>query len=771
MLAKARPGKVLRRWVISFVCFVAATTTVVSSVLSSWYSRESIRAFGELAVKELRQTANTMELLDESIKNTGFLLVQDTDVTVLMSSATPLEPVALGVRRTIMHAMLANPMIASVYLVNKRANVIIGSPSPESAVARDYHRRIAALVQGRRENAIIRIDSRETALVPGASATAGILSYVFFTARMSGPDDSFLIINLRADDIFGKIIDASPIKGHVILVVNRGGETVFPRTSDAPYAPEELARALAMVASDPGGTGSILGARIGAQLNLVAFASSEVLGYRFVSITPYDVVLRTAVQLRNRTIVLGVLIFAAGLLLSVLIARRFYEPLGMLVQKYAGGNALRRPGDEYKMLGDVLESSSTRATSLDDFVGRNLPLIRQDYLQRILDGRIGLEAAGTRERLRELGVEFHHGVFRAVLLALDQPKDAQAGRVAAGLEALRRKAGAIGERMTDGACCREVIDGADGLSVILLLNYPEDTKENAERARGMCMALGEAMRREHGFSVTAAIGRECAGGIKDSYLGARELMGYRIKYGEGAILDDQLVAADIRGHDLFPRDEEKDLLESIRTLSQERMRESVRRLFEQFRGFSSNDISRALLHVLYGGLQAISDMTRVERVSVDVDLFSVYGRMNRCASLSEMETELAGFYGGMIEKLERSIRQSGTSHTHVMKKVVDYLEANYHDPRISLDLVAAQVTMNPAYLGRIIKDYLGSHFTDYLNRLRLEKAKELLVGSTLTISEVSQKTGFSSPSYFIACFKKQLGMTPVAYRNIKAIQA
>jgi hypothetical protein len=361
MLAMLRQGKVLRRWVISFVCFVAATTIVVSTVLSSWYSRESIRAFGELAVKELRQTANTMELLDESIKNTGFLLVQDTDVTVLMSTATPLEQVALGVRRTMMHAMLANPMIASVYLVNKRANVILGSPSPGSAVARDYHRRIAALVQDQQENAIIRIDSHETALVPGATAAAGILSYVFFTARMGGPDDSFLIINLRADDIFGRIIDANPIKGHVILVVNRGGETVFSRKSDAPYTPEELARALAMVSGDPGDTGTILGARIGGQANLVAFAGSEVLGYRFVSITPYDVVLRSSTMLRNRTIILGVFLFAAGLLLSMLIARRFYEPLGRLVQKYAGGSALRRPGDEYQVLDDVLQSSSTPA--------------------------------------------------------------------------------------------------------------------------------------------------------------------------------------------------------------------------------------------------------------------------------------------------------------------------------------------------------------------------------------------------------------------------
>ncbi len=237
----------------------------------------------------------------------------------------------------------------------------------------------------------------------------------------------------------------------------------------------------------------------------------------------------------------------------------------------------------------------------------------------------------------------------------------------------------------------------------------------------------------------------------------------------GAVLDDRQVAADVVGQDLFPQQEEDELVEAVRTLSPERMRASVARMVRLFRGYSANDISRAVLHVLYCTLESMADMVKGHPVAVDDDFLSVHGRLSRCSSLLDMERELVAFYEAMIGRLAAAIRQAGTSHAHLMKKVIDFIAANYAGSQMSLDLVADHVGMNATYLGKVFKEYLGVHFTDYVTRVRLEESQRLLVETTMSIAEIAQKTGFNSPSYFITCFRKHAGVTPASYRNAKAL--
>lgn len=66
-----------------------------------------------------------------------------------------------------------------------------------------------------------------------------------------------------------------------------------------------------------------------------------------------------------------------------------------------------------------------------------------------------------------------------------------------------------------------------------------------------------------------------------------------------------------------------------------------------------------------------------------------------------------------------------------------------------------------------MKAISGISISDYIQNIRLEKAKVLLNETTLTISEVAYATGFSSPSYFSTSFKNKYSKTPKAYRSNK----
>ena len=66
---------------------------------------------------------------------------------------------------------------------------------------------------------------------------------------------------------------------------------------------------------------------------------------------------------------------------------------------------------------------------------------------------------------------------------------------------------------------------------------------------------------------------------------------------------------------------------------------------------------------------------------------------------------------------------------------------------------------------RKIKVLTGQTASEFIRKIKLEKAKELLENTDLTISEISYKVGFSSPSYFTKCFKEEYGLIPKEMRH------
>ncbi|MCD8022960.1 MAG: response regulator [Lachnospiraceae bacterium] len=99
----------------------------------------------------------------------------------------------------------------------------------------------------------------------------------------------------------------------------------------------------------------------------------------------------------------------------------------------------------------------------------------------------------------------------------------------------------------------------------------------------------------------------------------------------------------------------------------------------------------------------------------------------------------------------------------VVKKAKHYIQENYsHD--ISLDDVSRAVNISPYYFSKVFKEESGENFIEYLTRIRIEKAKELLEKPELSVKAISSMCGYADPNYFSRSFKKQTDMTPREYR-------
>ncbi|MBC7105047.1 MAG: helix-turn-helix domain-containing protein, partial [Firmicutes bacterium] len=109
--------------------------------------------------------------------------------------------------------------------------------------------------------------------------------------------------------------------------------------------------------------------------------------------------------------------------------------------------------------------------------------------------------------------------------------------------------------------------------------------------------------------------------------------------------------------------------------------------------------------------------------------------------------------------LDGQLRVNSTA----VAKAVEYVRKNYHR-EVSLTDVARVIYLNPQYFSRVFRREMGMTFVDYLTMVRLEKAKELLLGSDLPVGVIAREVGYPDANYFSRIFKKRERVSPTEYR-------
>lgn len=93
------------------------------------------------------------------------------------------------------------------------------------------------------------------------------------------------------------------------------------------------------------------------------------------------------------------------------------------------------------------------------------------------------------------------------------------------------------------------------------------------------------------------------------------------------------------------------------------------------------------------------------------------------------------------------------------------VEKNFSDPDFGVEELATQLNISRSSLNRKMRDILNTTANNYIRDKKIEKAEELLRTSTMQINEICYKVGFTTPSYFIKCFRKKYDMSPNEYAN------
>ena len=123
---------------------------------------------------------------------------------------------------------------------------------------------------------------------------------------------------------------------------------------------------------------------------------------------------------------------------------------------------------------------------------------------------------------------------------------------------------------------------------------------------------------------------------------------------------------------------------------------------------------------------------------------------------------------GNVRKLPdcaQSNQKTEKSRISRIKRRMEQYVAQHYMEEISMYDAAEQMNYSEAYFCKLFKQCFGTNFTSYLVKYRVEEAKKLLRDSGMNAKEVGKACGYSDPCYFTRVFKREMGCTPLEYRN------
>lgn len=213
----------------------------------------------------------------------------------------------------------------------------------------------------------------------------------------------------------------------------------------------------------------------------------------------------------------------------------------------------------------------------------------------------------------------------------------------------------------------------------------------------------------------------------------------------------------------YPIELEKELIASVQMGDKNQAKQIINRFLNEIFSYASGD-----LEIVKAKLYEFTAFLSRSAVEAGAPLATLTGVIRKSsllllenADFSDICRETVEILDGFIDAVYESRGKKNTSEH--LYKAIQYINAHYFED-LNLDILAQNVFVSSYYLSHLFRREMGVTFSDYLTKVRVSRAKELLMEGRL-VEDVSECVGYRDGNYFIKIFKKYVGVTPSKYRK------
>ncbi len=384
----------------------------------------------------------------------------------------------------------------------------------------------------------------------------------------------------------------------------------------------------------------------------------------------------------------------------------------------------------------------------------SLPLLKEIYLTKLLRSG-GRQKLNFSENARLYGINLNDADISAAVIKIDDSPDYTGWSSSDDDELFKFAVKNIAGEILSAALKCEIIQSNDEIIAIYNNGNYGPIYELFDEVR-------EYVRKFMRFTVSIGIGGKCRNveNLPVSYAEALKSIEATFSTGGNAVIKYE----DIKEFDScqsdYPVHEEAEILNAVVSGKPENVEGKLRDFFTVLgRANFSKDLllksSLALMMSLYHLC-----------IEKNIDTEDIFGNFQlsissflKCNSLSLLEARLTELSGALCRKLGNKMNSN-----KIIEQSVAFIDKNFNKD-LNLETVAGNVFITSGYLSLLFKQKLGINFVDYLHKVRIMKACELMKDMQLKTYEIAYKVGFNDEKYFSQLFKKYTSMTPTQYKS------
>ncbi|AVM69527.1 hypothetical protein C3V36_09910 [Lachnospiraceae bacterium oral taxon 500] len=450
-----------------------------------------------------------------------------------------------------------------------------------------------------------------------------------------------------------------------------------------------------------------------------------------------------------------------GAIGAYLISRRIYRPFLSVVNQFQEDYHVSG-SDEFALIRTASEKMNRTKQELEKIIRENTKPLKMKFLRDLFYGLS--DENDIEEKTAKYGLGDFEGPF--CLILAEHINYTQMGE-----QFSEQNLGKIWRRITTlyvealsrrGGRCEMIELEKKRLALL----FPE--RDYAERKADIEELL-DSLGKDYGVQVLAVLGKPAAAlrDLEESYSSAIEALNYRSLLPKNRLTsyEQSLAVKPITYY--YPLDVEESLMNYVEQRKEEETHLLLEHILNQ--NFKRHEMNAENISLLTFAIIATINRLLNQQLKTAEDVYGegtiLYLELKTPAGEAEFRAKVHNLFQTLLEKSEDE--NPVYQEDRLALRLLEYIHANYQTD-ISLNDVAEAFSITPTYVSMLFKKEYKTNFKDYLNRYKIEQAKEIMKKNpTIKNKELSEAVGFNSVNTFLRLFKKYTGETPGRYLESK----
>jgi len=479
----------------------------------------------------------------------------------------------------------------------------------------------------------------------------------------------------------------------------------------------------------------------------------------YISRTPMSDIHDRYASVRTYTMVIISITFVVSLLIIFLLVKKLYNPIENAISRIQ--NRIGKPlqSDIYYLQSGIGQIFKEHEDLKSEYI-RALPLILEQYLQKILSNNELFDKSELENLISNANIRFKYPCFAAAIVIKEYSDKFFTDFTLAEQQKIYNTLLEVLKSPWD-VTFQVFVLALDQSRLCVLINLPPSA--STDIVVGLINDFYELLVFDEQYlTLYTGIGQvhEGLGGIYRSYDEASNAAGKLSRYSDEKIVvynpENAMPVSN------FSFDEESKLFNYLIGGYHDHAAQILKIIINRN---VANNISEPYLKELLARFYMIGERAlRHHGLSVEglmMDYPNYFLQDYSSLPYHDLVSYITILYAKITEDTEKPYRKINC------EAIREYIENNYHKD-IYLEKLADEYNVSLSYLSRVFKKHYGITFQQHLANTRIDRAKKLLISTSMTINDISEATGFNSRNTFIRMFKKLEGVTPTEFRTIIA---